>query len=111
MLDKDLRAKLCGFMSVDSLFMCRELNRDWKKTVDSFMLNTLVSRIGIVSLFSDHVKLCDLCYDRYWRQDLEYRNGPSMDGRKWIIKKYLCCKECEKKQLIQEYNPDLSFKK
>jgi hypothetical protein len=89
--DKNLRMKLCEFMTIDSLVQCRKLNRDWKTTVESFMLNSLVSRCGIKSWFLKKFKSCSICDIRSWKKDLIIGYGPS---HTWGIKQYFCCKKC-----------------
>lgn len=91
MFDHDLRIKLCEFMSIDSLLTCRKLTQGWKKSVELFMLNTLLSRLSIKSLFLNNFKSCSLCDTRCWKKDLRIGYGPSFT---WGIREYLCCKKC-----------------
>ena len=94
MFDANLRNKLCEFMSIESLLMLKNLNNEWKYSVESFMLNKLINNFGIQCLFLMQFSSCDICNISFEIKALKKRYGRS---HTWGIKQYFVCKHCETK--------------
>ena len=92
MFDANIRNKLCEFMSVNSLLNIRKINKQWKQSVESFMLTTLLNRYGIKSLFLSKYSSCQICEVVLEKKHFTLKYGPS---HTMGIKEYSVCKKCK----------------
>lgn len=92
-LDSNIRYKICDYLPIAELIDCRYLSRDWKKTVDLFMINKLIKEYGIQHVFLNHFESCHFCDLIHRKGNVKIKYGPS---HTWGIKEYLVCNNCEK---------------